>query len=143
MIYKYIITWQRYEFQIKLGLYRMNMNQSQVHVTTIPVDNPYHNLTKISTFGEKMYTEEVFMLCTSYKERTEEIADEPPVHRTNSTESSPSWDANSCSATQEIPSILSDPNVHYRIHKSSSMVFVLKPMNPIPSPILFLLDTMQ
>jgi hypothetical protein len=36
---------------------------------------------------------------------------------TNSTQQSPSWEANSCSDSQEIPRILCVPNVHYRVHK--------------------------
>jgi len=36
----------------------------------------------------------------------------------NSTEQSPSWEANTCSACQEIPRLLCNLNVHYRVHKS-------------------------
>jgi hypothetical protein len=38
---------------------------------------------------------------------------------------SPSWEANSFSASQKIPHILCKPKVHYRIHKSSSPVPIL------------------
>jgi hypothetical protein len=47
-------------------------------------------------------------------------------------EQSPSWEANRFATNQEIPHVLLNPKVHYRIHNCSPPVSILRQPNPYP-----------
>jgi hypothetical protein len=60
---------------------------------------------------------------------------------THSIQQSPSWEANLFAASQEIPHILRNPKVHYRIHKCPQPVSNLSQLKPLHTPTSYVMKT--
>jgi len=66
-----------------------------------------------------------------------------PDQSSNSTQQGSSREANRSSASQEIPHIVWDPKIRYRIHKRPPFVRTPSQINPIHAPIPLLEDPFQ
>ena len=76
-------------------------------------------------------TEEVVIFCSRHWQFPYNLL---TYLLTYSMEQSPSWEANRFAASQEIPRILWNPKIHYRIHKCPPPVPLLSQFNPVHTP---------
>ena len=107
--------------------YSLNPNSGDrwrwvVNLRTVPLYPRYRGAT--SSFESSW--EEIFHLVPPVFELTYLL--------TYSMKQSPSWEPNLFSASQEIPRILWNTKVHYRIHKCPLPVPIFRQLDPVHAP---------
>ena len=99
--------------------------------STCAIKSLIQNLVKVKRSVE--YVTEIQNILNCYN--TKHLIISHKISKlTNYMEQSPSWEANSFSASQEIPRILWNQKVHYRIHNSPPPVPILSQINPVHVP---------